>query len=432
MKAKRVVLIIGLFTSIFLYNLFLTAAYAIPVFARKYKTSCQTCHVAFPKLNPFGDAFRRNGYQFPLIDEGYVREEPLPLGAPAWKEVWPEGIWPGQIPGTVPIALMVESSYRYDDGAEVTHDFIFPEELELLTGGTLGEDISFYGEITLFENGATGKVRRLFLQFDNLFCCRLPRHLLNLRIGQFEIAAVPFPTQRRLTFTNYMFNSFTAGENNFQFSSAQRGLEVNGIIKSRLEYAFGTVNGNGSGAKDESTDSFDNNSKKDIYIRLGYKIGGIALDVTGMELRDEVLNIDLTENSIKFGAFGYLGENRIKYSDIKFDDKFYRYGFDVDSYYKNINLFGAILLGSDDNPSGDLKEVEVNAYLVEADYLFYPWLIWILRYEETSLSPGYRRGQVVPNLTLLIRANLKCILEAQVSTTNNVSNKIFIGLDYAF
>ena len=37
-------------------------SYAIPAFARKYKTSCATCHTGYPKLNAFGDAFRRNGY----------------------------------------------------------------------------------------------------------------------------------------------------------------------------------------------------------------------------------------------------------------------------------------------------------------------------------------------------------------------------------
>ena len=43
-------------------------AKAIPAFARKYQTSCTTCHTAFPKLNPFGEAFRRNNYRFPGDD----------------------------------------------------------------------------------------------------------------------------------------------------------------------------------------------------------------------------------------------------------------------------------------------------------------------------------------------------------------------------
>ena len=40
-------------------------AWAIPAFARKYKTGCVTCHTIFPKLTPFGEQFRRNGYRFP-------------------------------------------------------------------------------------------------------------------------------------------------------------------------------------------------------------------------------------------------------------------------------------------------------------------------------------------------------------------------------
>ena len=50
-----------------------SAADAYPGFARKYHTSCQTCHVAYPRLNDFGQAFRRNGYQFPDDPkDGYV------------------------------------------------------------------------------------------------------------------------------------------------------------------------------------------------------------------------------------------------------------------------------------------------------------------------------------------------------------------------
>ena len=53
-------------------------AHAIPVFARKYRTSCITCHAGFPKLNSVGEAFRRNGYQFPREDLEKIKEEPIP------------------------------------------------------------------------------------------------------------------------------------------------------------------------------------------------------------------------------------------------------------------------------------------------------------------------------------------------------------------
>ena len=34
---------------------------AIPAFARKYRFSCNTCHVAPPKLKAYGDEFAGNG-----------------------------------------------------------------------------------------------------------------------------------------------------------------------------------------------------------------------------------------------------------------------------------------------------------------------------------------------------------------------------------
>src|ERR1035437_4355367 len=68
-----------------------TRALAIPAFARKYETSCMTCHVAPPKLNAFGRAFKNRGYRMPKDDEDLVKQKQVALGAPAWKQVWPKG-----------------------------------------------------------------------------------------------------------------------------------------------------------------------------------------------------------------------------------------------------------------------------------------------------------------------------------------------------
>ena len=75
-------------------------SYAIPAFARKYKTSCATCHNGFPKLNAFGEAFRRNGYQFPgglmpnLPTKKLFRSDPKAISArfqtPSGPEASPE------------------------------------------------------------------------------------------------------------------------------------------------------------------------------------------------------------------------------------------------------------------------------------------------------------------------------------------------------
>lgn len=40
-------------------------SHATSQWSRKYKTSCVTCHTAFPRLNYYGERFMRNGYQDP-------------------------------------------------------------------------------------------------------------------------------------------------------------------------------------------------------------------------------------------------------------------------------------------------------------------------------------------------------------------------------
>ncbi|TAK07920.1 hypothetical protein EPO44_03305, partial [bacterium] len=104
-KTRLLLLATGIAT--FITILFAQEASAIPPFARKYKTSCLTCHTMEPKLNAFGEAFRLNGYQIPEGDEPFIKDEPLVTAAPAWKEAWPQANWPGWIPGSPPIALRV-------------------------------------------------------------------------------------------------------------------------------------------------------------------------------------------------------------------------------------------------------------------------------------------------------------------------------------
>src|SRR5580693_8313807 len=86
--------------------------YAIPAFSRQYGTSCSTCHVAFPKLNDFGKAFKDAGFKFPKDDETFLKVPPVMLGAPAQKEIWPKAIWPGTIPGLPPIGLRFNTFFQ--------------------------------------------------------------------------------------------------------------------------------------------------------------------------------------------------------------------------------------------------------------------------------------------------------------------------------
>src|SRR5512144_3376514 len=88
-------------------------ARAVPAFSRKYQTSCQTCHTIFPKLNPFGEAFRLNGYRLPGETEEQVKVKPVSLGAEAYERIWPKMVYPSDLPGAVPLALNVKMADLY-------------------------------------------------------------------------------------------------------------------------------------------------------------------------------------------------------------------------------------------------------------------------------------------------------------------------------
>ena len=167
-------------------------AEAIPAFARKYQTSCQTCHTIFPKLNAFGEAFRLNGYRMPKETEEMVKEKPVSLGAPAYKRLWPHAVWPGEVASTVPLAINVKfadvnTSSLNPDGTttRVKNDFQFPQEANIFGGGTLGEHVSYLAELTFSENpdwSAAVEIEHARLDFDSPFG---PENAFHFRLGKF-------------------------------------------------------------------------------------------------------------------------------------------------------------------------------------------------------------------------------------------------------
>jgi mono/diheme cytochrome c family protein len=87
---------------------------AVPSFARKYQTSCQTCHTIYPVLNPFGEAFRRDGYRFPSSngseDSDAVKANMIPLGQEEYKKTFPDTVWPDKIAEAVPLSVMINGN----------------------------------------------------------------------------------------------------------------------------------------------------------------------------------------------------------------------------------------------------------------------------------------------------------------------------------
>lgn len=371
---------------------------AIPAFARKYETSCATCHIAFPKLTAFGEAFRRNGYQFPEgSDAQYTKQEPVSMGAEGQKNAFPNAIWPNAIPRTLPIALVAESEMVITPEEDVKVDFSnMLGEVELLTGGTMGENISFFGALSITDNAI--EIEKGQLVFSNLGS---PASRLNLRLGKFEPGVLAVTNHRRIT-PNYWITTKTVGDNQWSLEGEQKGIEVYGLLgPGRLAYNVGLVEGR------ENT----LNTAKDAYLHLGYKIGGLRWDgVTGEAPASKAK--PWIDNSIAFDGFGYFGKADLDGQD----DSFRMMGGDVNLFTGNLNLIGGAAIEHHGQPfKGQLdKSANATHWFSEASYIVYPWFVPAIRYEAFKLEGEDAAWRLVPTLNVLIRANLKGTVAAEL------------------
>jgi hypothetical protein len=373
---------------------------AIPVFARRYQTSCSTCHVMIPKLNSFGIAFRNNGYRIPPNDEKFVKIPDVPLGAPAWKKLWPDALWPGGIPGVGPVAFRIFNDVVVNpSNKSVKLDFAFPNEFEILVGGTAGSGISYFGELEI-TSGDKVDLARAFIQFDQLGGTTLA----NLTIGRFEVRSVPFSRfHRRMTPSDFLSSDFRSPSDGFHFRRPQAGVEFWGAKtcsqgKGGIEYAVGVVNGNGPFT--------DNNTAKDVYHRLSYKFGGFG--VTGSTEETETLSQtdNWRDNSVKVGTFSHFGTGLFAGGE----DKFWRVGGDVDVFIGDLNVSTVALRGRDKMTATGVT-TDYTAASVEANYMIKPWAMAILRYDTVFRDTAQDIRRFVPAMAFAIRANIRVVAD---------------------
>jgi hypothetical protein len=441
-----------------------SSAYAVPAFARKYQTSCSTCHIVFPKLNAFGEAFRLRGYRMPGETEEMVKQPPVSLGAPAYKKLWPKSIWPGEISSAVPLAVNIKladvSTSALNEDGSVTHvnnDLQFPQEANIFGAGTLGEHVSYLTEVTFAENADSSvsvELEHARLQFDSPFG---KEDVFHFRLGKFAPNVADGFQEMWLSTDagiESLFGYNPIGVNGgtglaedtspapISIPSLVRGIEGYGIIAHRALWVAGLANGIGPGADGR----FDGNNAKDVYARFDYKIGGMGLD--GYTGSTTVPEKNWRDNSVRLGVFAYRGDG----TSIDFpvaetegqtiqDLHFLRTGVYASAFYQDLNVFGAYLHGTDslqlfENavPLGAVYEPDYKAWFTQADYLVYPWLQGTFRYE--ALTPG---DKTVPslrtgvfNVSALIRANVKTMFEYQRDLRQGENHSVNVLVRFAF
>ena len=170
-------------------GIFLTTASpasALPAFARKYGMPCSSCHEAWPKLSPFGQQFKDNGYQM-----GNDRDAPI-FQSPAY--------WPVTFRITPQWHRESTNKAAVDQTATgeaqvTTHGFDW-SGLDFHTGGTLAKDVSFY-VLPSSDNTGAFHFESVWARLDNIG----GSSWLNIKMGKFELDNL-LSEKRILTLTN--------------------------------------------------------------------------------------------------------------------------------------------------------------------------------------------------------------------------------------
>ncbi len=435
----------------------------IPVFARKYRTSCSTCHAAAPKLNVLGEAFRLNGYRFPENDVLLREEEPVRLGAEPWKDLWPRAIWPGELPGTPPFALRVVSDAQLtrDEAADYSWTYRFPNEIYALSGGALGEAIGFFVEAEWTPEDGIEVVQAKIL-FQDLFPF-LPDRTLNLWVGKQNLylftlgdRQIDRAARQRLLWGAFdisqlrLLNPATGDSlrsaNDMQLRFSQPGVEINGILGRRAFYAAGLT----QGSVDLAT---DNNNRKDFYYKLRYKLGGLALDGSYDPGGAPVLGTggQLFDRTLILEQFGYFGGFPVANGA---EDDYLALGLAARWLNGPLDLGVGYVWGKNQNPWGLAPARRASHWSAfgKAEYFVFPWLFGSLKFElqETDVDPevraaGFTEGsldqtRLLPGLVVLIRQNVRGVVEAELYTRHTPSkdsgvrkpHNLWFRLDVAF
>jgi hypothetical protein len=470
-------------------------ASAIPAFSRKYQTSCATCHTDYPLLNDFGEAFKRNGFKFPKDDDAFVKEPPVLLGAKAQKEAFPNAIYPGEIPGSIPISFRYSGNLNYaskrPDAVAATSftprtDLFVPNTLTFIAAGNFGQNISFWidNDISTAGSGAGGGLGDGYVKFDVSHYLHLPSRAFNVRFGQFELD-LPFSQARTIYPSAYDAFSETAvaqpttttgqtvfltANNPFFLGTPQRGIELGGYANNEnftwsVSFDDGTNSSYGLSNGVAAVPSLNARNTKDVYLRVSQRFN-LERDP---QSRDAVQAAGPTgphdHTSIRFGGFYYHGTNETNVGNFPFgfggtiQDPFYRAGGDIRFKYRNkLELFGLAMVGHDNNHTVDTVAQTITSApavnyaggFVGSNFWIYPWMIAYMRYDFVNSPTAFANGvsqyttrnRFSPGFQVLVRANIKVIGEYQyhwgqpyagpTSTLFFRPNAFVSGIDYVF
>ena len=250
--------------------LYLNQAWANPGLARQYNASCSMCHIAFPRLNAFGQEFAGNGMRMDggkgsaTTDTGDARLNLLKIPSVAFR---------AQAFGQIRSGDSVDATGNKVVDGEI--DIQAPYLIKMLSTAPLSDQLTYYFTAVMGERGSNGEIvlEDAWLQYDNVF-----NSGIGLTFGQFQLSDFMFARETRMTFQDFQV-----------FLMADITYERGGIISrdvGPITVSLGAVNGNGIEAKTYAVNSpgygrpdrtFDNDRNKKLFAHLGTSLAGVDM-----------------------------------------------------------------------------------------------------------------------------------------------------------
>lgn len=394
-------------------------AEAIPPFARKYGTACQTCHTVYPKLNRFGEEFRRRGLRFPGVDQDQVREEPIALGQEELKQVFPGAVWPGLLPASLPLGLGaggraaahpdVRSGAALAAGGAPFSLQDLVAEVHLWAGGSLDEAITFFAEVTASTRG-TVEVENVELKLWDLAG---PPGVLGLTIGQAWPTLTSFGAHSSYLADQALPSAPVAAllgvpGPGFALGGSAPGLELQGLAFEHLTYAAGVAAGATADARPT--------------LKAWAHLGGLWAGDGPGPWKDALLGVDLfgvqatsrlglASGTVEDSAWVAGGALRLGLGPVELDAGLYR------QWHSRAD-FGPALAGPGLAAAAWVHHDELS-------WVALPWLVPVVRLEYLALegagpAPAAWNLRVLPGVAVLFRQNLKASLVVRLEAASGV------------
>ena len=250
----------------------LQMAWGMPEFSRRYDLSCAACHVAFPRLNKFGEQFAADNFRLANWKESAAKTGDDLLALPAYP--------PFAVRGQAYVQAREGKSIDPLTGAtdSATTDFQSPYLVKVLSSAPLSDNITYYFYAILAEKGANGEalVEDAWFRHADVFGSGI-----GMLLGQFQLSDLMFPRETRMPFQDFMAYRMAG-------ITYDRGVLFDRDV-GPLELALGLVNGNGitdnlninSPGYRRPDKMFDNDNSKTVFGRIGTDIGPVNAGLFG-------------------------------------------------------------------------------------------------------------------------------------------------------